>query len=73
MQGLANFHSYYGQNDIDEWLLPYFGATMYDDRAVYAKSSPIPFIKYVKIPTPVRVGDRDGECLHRGRASSGMR
>jgi dipeptidyl aminopeptidase/acylaminoacyl peptidase len=29
---------------------------------VYAKSSPITFIKQVKTPTLVVVGERDGEC-----------
>ena len=38
--GLANWQSYYGQNDIDEWMPPYFGATVYDDPAIYAKSAP---------------------------------
>src|SRR5262249_30388063 len=37
--GIANWQSYYGQNGIDQWLLPYFGATVYDDPAVYARSS----------------------------------
>jgi len=60
--GLANYLSYYGQNKIDEWMIPYFGATVYDDPAVYARSSPITFIKNVKTPTLVVVGDRDGEC-----------
>jgi dipeptidyl aminopeptidase/acylaminoacyl peptidase len=60
--GLANYQSYYGQNDIDEWMPPYFGATVYDDPAVYAKSSPITFIKQVKTPTLVLVGQYDGEC-----------
>jgi dipeptidyl aminopeptidase/acylaminoacyl peptidase len=60
--GLANYQSYYGQNDIDEWMPPYFGATVYDDPAVYAKSSPITFIKSVKTPTLVLVGQYDGEC-----------
>ncbi len=60
--GLSNYQSYYGINDIDEWMPPYFGATVYDDPAVYAKSSPITFIKNVKTPTLVVVGDRDGEC-----------
>jgi dipeptidyl aminopeptidase/acylaminoacyl peptidase len=59
--GLANFQSYYGQNDIDEWMIPYFGASVYDDPAVYARSSPITFIKNVKTPTLVLVGERDGE------------
>jgi dipeptidyl aminopeptidase/acylaminoacyl peptidase len=60
--GLANWQSYYGENKIDQWMMPYFGATVYDDPAVYAKSSPINFIKNVKTPTLIVVGDRDGEC-----------
>ncbi|MCU1261446.1 MAG: peptidase, partial [Bryobacterales bacterium] len=60
--GLSNWQSYYGQNSIDEWMIPYFGASVYDDPAVYAKSSPIAYIKNVKTPTLVVVGDRDGEC-----------
>ena len=35
---------------------------VYDDPAVYAKSSAIEYIKNVKTPTLVVVGDRDGEC-----------
>ena len=60
--GLANWQSYYGENDIDEWMIPYFGASVYDDPAVYAKSAPMNFIKNVKTPTLVLVGERDGEC-----------
>jgi len=60
--GLANWQSYYGENAIDQWMIPYFGATVYDDPAVYAKSSPIDFIKQVKTPTLVVVGSGDGEC-----------
>jgi dipeptidyl aminopeptidase/acylaminoacyl peptidase len=60
--GLANWQSYYGQNGIDQWMIPYFGASVYDDPAVYAKSSPINFIKRVKTPSLVLVGERDVEC-----------
>ena len=60
--GVANWQSYYGQNDIDQWMIPYFGATVYDDPQVYARSAPITFIKQVKTPTLVLVGERDGEC-----------
>ena len=42
-------------------MLPFFGASVYDDPAVYAKSSPITFIKNVKTPTLVLHGDRDSE------------
>ncbi len=60
--GIVNWVSYYGENDIDQWMIPYFGASVYDDPAVYAKSAPINFIKNVKTPTLVLVGERDGEC-----------
>ncbi len=60
--GIANWQSYYGENGIDQWMIPYFGASVYDDPAVYAKSSPINFIKNVQTPTLVIVGDRDEEC-----------
>ena len=59
--GIVNWQSYYGQNRIDQWMLPFFGASVYDDPAVYAKSSPITFIKNVKTPTLVLHGDRDSE------------
>ncbi|MGC2657837.1 MAG: S9 family peptidase [Bryobacteraceae bacterium] len=60
--GIADWQSYYGQNLIDQWMIPYFGASVYDDPAVYAKSSPITYIKNVKTPTLIVVGDRDAEC-----------
>jgi dipeptidyl aminopeptidase/acylaminoacyl peptidase len=60
--GLANWQSYYGENSIDQWLIPYFGGSVYDDPAVYAKSSPLTFIKNVKTPVLELVGERDGEC-----------
>ncbi len=60
--GIANWQSYYGENSIGEWMIPYFGASVYDDPAVYAKSSAINYIKQVKTPVLVVVGDRDGEC-----------
>ena len=60
--GIANWQSYYGQNLIDQWMIPFFGASVYDDPAVYEKSSPIRFIKNVKTPTFVIAGERDAEC-----------
>ena len=29
--GIADWQSYYGQNLIDQWMIPYFGASVYDD------------------------------------------
>ena len=60
--GISDWQSYYGENSIDQWMTPYFGGSVYDDPAVYAKSSAISFIKQVKTPTLAVVGDRDGEC-----------
>ncbi len=60
--GISDWKSYYGENSIDQWMLPFFGKTVYDDPAIYAKSSAIEYIRNVKTPTLVIVGDRDGEC-----------
>ncbi len=60
--GIANYESYYGENSIDQWMIPYFGASVYDDPKIYARSSPITFIKNVKTPTLTVVGELDGEC-----------
>lgn len=59
--GLANWQSYWAQNGINEWLLGYFGATVYDDPAVYARSAPMTFIKNARTPTLVLVGEKDVE------------
>jgi dipeptidyl aminopeptidase/acylaminoacyl peptidase len=60
--GLSDWLSYYGENSIDQWMIPFFGASVYDDPAVYAKSSAITFVKNAKTPMLIVVGDRDGEC-----------
>jgi dipeptidyl aminopeptidase/acylaminoacyl peptidase len=59
--GLSDWLSYYGLNDIDEWMIPFFGTSIYEDPAVYDKSDPIRFVTKVKTPTLILVGDRDGE------------
>ena len=60
--GISDWKSYYGENSIDQWMIPYFGASVYDDPGVYAKSSAINFIKRAHTPALAVVGDRDGEC-----------
>jgi dipeptidyl aminopeptidase/acylaminoacyl peptidase len=60
--GIANWISYYGQNGIDTWMIPFFGASAYDDPAVYRAASPIESIKHAKTPTLIYVGERDLEC-----------
>ena len=59
--GLSNWQSYYGENLIDQWMIPFFGKSVYDDPEIYAKSSPINFIKKTRTPTLILVGDSDGE------------
>lgn len=59
--GIANWISYYGQNGIDQWMVPFFGATAYDDPAIYRAASPIESIKAARTPTLMYVGERDVE------------
>jgi dipeptidyl aminopeptidase/acylaminoacyl peptidase len=60
--GIANWISYYGQNGIDQWMIPFFGASAYDDPKIYDKLSPIRYIREAKTPTLLYVGERDVEC-----------
>jgi dipeptidyl aminopeptidase/acylaminoacyl peptidase len=60
--GIADWQSYYGENLIDQWMIPYFGASVYDDPQTYARSAPITYIKNVRTPTLILVGDSDAEC-----------
>lgn len=59
--GLSDWLSYYGTNNIDTWMIPFFGASVYDDPKVYERSSPLTFIKNVHTPTLLLAGDRDAE------------
>jgi dipeptidyl aminopeptidase/acylaminoacyl peptidase len=43
-------------------MIPFFGASVYDDPAVYRAASPIDFIRQAKTPTFAYVGERDVEC-----------
>ena len=60
--GIANWISYYGENGIDRWMIPFFGASVYDDPAIYRQLSPLETIKAAKTPTFIYVGERDVEC-----------
>ncbi len=60
--GISNWQSYYGENKIDQWMIPYFGASVYSNPEVYARSSPMTFITRATTPTLVLVGERDAEC-----------
>jgi len=60
--GISDWLSYYGENGIDQWMIPYFGHSAYDDPAIYARSSAINFIHNVKTPVFEYVGADDIEC-----------
>lgn len=59
--GLSNWVSYYGTNGIDQWMLPFFGKSMYDDMKAYEAVSAIYQAKRAKTPTFIYVGERDIE------------
>jgi dipeptidyl aminopeptidase/acylaminoacyl peptidase len=59
--GLSDWLSYYGTNNIDTWMIPYFGASVYADPKVYERSSPMTFITHAHTPTLMVAGDRDAE------------
>jgi dipeptidyl aminopeptidase/acylaminoacyl peptidase len=59
--GVVNWQSYYGLNKIDQWMIPFFGASVYQDPDVYAKSSPITYIRQSKTPVLILQGERDEE------------
>jgi dipeptidyl aminopeptidase/acylaminoacyl peptidase len=60
--GVSDWVAYYGQNGIDQWMIPYFGASAYDDPATYDRMSPIRYIKSAHTPMFLYVGERDVEC-----------
>jgi dipeptidyl aminopeptidase/acylaminoacyl peptidase len=60
--GISNWQSYYGENGIDGWMLPYFGVSVYEDSEVYARSSAVNYIHSAHTPTFAYVGELDIEC-----------
>ncbi len=60
--GISNWLSYTGENGISEWMVPFFGKTAYEDKAVYAQSSAINYIANARTPTLIVVGEHDAEC-----------
>jgi len=60
--GLSDWKSYYGENQIDQWMIPFFGASLYERPSAYAKSSAINFIQHDHTPALIVVGERDEEC-----------
>jgi dipeptidyl aminopeptidase/acylaminoacyl peptidase len=59
--GLSDWLSYYGINGIDQWMIPYFGKSMYDDPNAYWAVSAIRTIPNARTPAFVYAGERDVE------------
>jgi dipeptidyl aminopeptidase/acylaminoacyl peptidase len=59
--GISNWISYYGTNGIDQWMLPFFGKSMYDDMKAYEDVSAVYRLKSAQTPTFIYVGERDIE------------
>jgi dipeptidyl aminopeptidase/acylaminoacyl peptidase len=60
--GAGDWLSYYGQNSIDKWMNSYMNVSPYNDPEPYRKVSAMTYIKSVKTPVLLLVGERDGEC-----------
>lgn len=60
--GAGDWLSYYGQNSIDKFMQAYFGVSPYFDPAPYTRSSAMTYIRNVKTPTLLLVGELDGEA-----------
>ena len=59
--GLSNWVSYYGTNGINEWMLPFFGKSVYEDYKAYEDVSAVYHAKTARTPTLIYVGERDIE------------
>ena len=54
--GISNWMTYYVNTDIHPFTRQYLNATPWDDPAIYAKTSPMTYIKGAKAPTLIQHG-----------------
>jgi len=57
--GISDWMTYYANTDITPFTRQYLQATPWDDPAIYAKTSPITYIKNAKTPTLIQQGGSD--------------
>jgi len=57
--GISDWMTYYVNTDIHPFTRQYLAATPWDDPAIYAKTSPITYIKQAKTPTLIQHGATD--------------
>ena len=72
--GISNWMTYYVNTDIHPFTRQYLNATPWDDPAIYAKTSPMTYIKGAKAPTLIQHGATDQRVPlpERVRALSGV-
>jgi len=57
--GISDWMTYYANTDITPFTRQYLQATPWDDPAIYAKTSPITYIRNAKTPTLIQQGGAD--------------
>ncbi len=57
--GISDWMTYYVNTDIHPFTRQYLKATPWDDQQIYAKTSPITYIKQAKTPTQLQWGEFD--------------
>jgi dipeptidyl aminopeptidase/acylaminoacyl peptidase len=57
--GISDWMTYYVNTDIHPFTRQYLKATPWDDPEIYAKTSPITYIKKAKTPTLIQHGEND--------------
>jgi len=57
--GISDWMTYYVNTDIHPFTRQYLHATPWDDPEIYAKTSPITYIKRAKTPTLIQHGEND--------------
>lgn len=57
--GISNWMTYYVNTDIHPFTRQYLKATPWDDPEIYAKTSPMTFIKQARTPTLIQHGEFD--------------
>jgi len=57
--GISDWMTYYVNTDIHPFTRQYLKATPWDDPGIYAKTSPISYLKTAKAPTLIQHGEKD--------------
>lgn len=77
--GISNWYTYYVNTDITPFTRHYLGDTPWNDPEIYAKTSPITYIRKASTPTLIQHGDQDPRVpypnakeLYRGLKDKGV-